>query len=127
MRIVTTPNFCKACTEGLWAALLRRVSLVDGLAVGCSPDGAERTLDLSLVPLAHLRAQPVDVDESYEITWTRDGREVGAWKNRTSVRDEGGVVGSYVVKVKYWTEEVRVDREGLTESFVGYDATTRCG
>ncbi|RPD74014.1 hypothetical protein L226DRAFT_535904 [Lentinus tigrinus ALCF2SS1-7] len=125
MRIVTTPNFCKACTEGLWYALLRRVTLIDDLAVGCSPAG-ERTLDLNLVPLAHLREWPVGVEESYEVTWARDGIEVPEWKNQTSVADEGGALGSYAVKVKYWTEEVRVDPDGLLESEAAYVATTRC-
>ena len=125
MRIVTTPNFCKACTEGLWHALLRRVTLIDELTVGCS-DSGERTLDLGLVPLAHLRERPVDVQESYEVTWVRDGEEVPEWKNLTSVADEGGALGSYAVKVKYWTEEVRVDPDALLESEAAYVATTRC-
>ncbi|KAI0718188.1 IgA peptidase M64-domain-containing protein [Cerioporus squamosus] len=126
MRIVTTPNFCKACTEGLWHALLRRVTLIDSLVVGCSAASGERTLDLALVPLAHLRARPVGVAESYEVTWARDGVEVPEWKNRTSVADAGDALGSYVVKVRYWTEEVKVDVDGLLESEAAYVATTRC-
>ncbi|TFK93297.1 hypothetical protein K466DRAFT_478926 [Polyporus arcularius HHB13444] len=125
MRIVTTPNFCKACTEGLWHALLRRVTLIDSLAVGCSASG-ERTLDLTLVPLAHLREQPVDVDESYEVTWVRDGVEVREWTNQTSVTDAGDAFGSYAAKVRYWTEEVRVDADGLLESEVAYVVMTPC-
>ena len=125
MRIVTTPNFCKVCTEGLWHALLQRVTLIDELTVGCS-DSGERTLDLSLVPLAHLRSRPVDVAESYEVTWVRNGVEILEWKNETSVTDAGSVLGTYVVQVKYWTEEVRVDEDGLLESEVEYVATARC-
>ncbi|KAE9396150.1 hypothetical protein BT96DRAFT_119349 [Gymnopus androsaceus JB14] len=35
MRVVTTPNFCSVCLEGLWHALLGegRVKLIDGLVV----------------------------------------------------------------------------------------------
>ncbi|RPD56113.1 hypothetical protein L226DRAFT_509855 [Lentinus tigrinus ALCF2SS1-7] len=128
MRLVTTPNFCKVCTEGLWHALLRRVTLIDTLTVGCAPSGpsGERTLDLALVPLAHLRARPVDVEESYEVTWVRDGVEVREWKNQTSVVDAGDALGSYAVQVRYWTEEVRVDPDRLLESEVEYVVTTRC-
>ncbi|KAI0770580.1 IgA peptidase M64-domain-containing protein [Fomes fomentarius] len=125
MRIVTTPNFCKACLEGLWHALLRRVALIDDLIVGCSPAG-ERTLDLALVPLAHLRTDPVDVEESYEITWMKDGVEVEEFKNQTRLVDDGGAMGSYAVKVQYRTEEVRVDPDGLLEESAAIDVTTRC-
>ena len=76
--------------------------------------------------LAHLRSRPVDVQESYEVTWVRDGVEIPEWKNLTSVADEGGALGSYAVKVKYWTEEVRVDPDALLESEAAYVAATRC-
>ena len=125
MRIVTTPDFCKACLEGLWYALLRRVTLIDDVSVGCSSDG-ERVLDLDLVPLAHLRTYSVDVEESYEITWTKDGMEVPEFKNSTTLVDDGGALGSYVVKVQYHTEEVRVDKERLLESYAAAVVTTKC-
>ena len=125
MRIVTTPNFCKVCMEGLWHALLQRVTLIDTLTVGCASSG-ERTLDLNLVPLAHLRERPVGVEESYEVTWMRDWMEVPQWKNQTSVTDAGGVLGTYGAQVRYWTEEVRVDVDGLLESEVEYVVTTGC-
>ncbi|KAH9932711.1 IgA peptidase M64-domain-containing protein [Epithele typhae] len=131
MRIVTTPDFCKSCTEGLWHALLRRVSLVDGLAVGCASlaraAAPSRVLDLALVPLAHLRAAPVGVDEALIITWTRDGVEVPEFANATRFVDDGGAVGSYAVRVRYATEEVRVDPDGLLEATAAVVVTTRCG
>ncbi|KAK7689832.1 hypothetical protein QCA50_006471 [Cerrena zonata] len=60
MRIVTTPNFCKACLEGLWHSLLRRVDLIDDIVTDCEiapgfPTTWKRTLDLKLVPLAQFR------------------------------------------------------------------------
>ncbi len=131
MRIVTTPNFCRACVEGLWYALLRRVALVDDLAPSClepaeSQSKRQRALDLALVPLAHLRDTPVDVKEGYAITWVKDGIEVPAFANQTRLIDDGDAVGSYAVKVRYWTEEVRVDPEGLLESVAAVTVTTRC-
>ncbi|KAI8986267.1 IgA peptidase M64-domain-containing protein [Trametes punicea] len=130
MRIVTTPNFCKACTEGLWHALLRRVSLIDDLELGCEQDGAgawKRTLELSLVPLAHLRENPVDVQESYSITWLRNGEAIQEFANKTKLVDDGDAVGSYVAHVQYTTEEVRVDKDGLLASTAALFVTTRCG
>ena len=134
MRIVTTPDFCKSCTEGLWHALLRRVSLIDGLDIGCAPSDPARpdsklarTLDLQLVPLAHLRDAPVGVEEGLEITWVKNGQEVPAFANRTRVVDNGDSMGSYAVKVRYWTEEVRVDPDGLLEDAAAVVVTTRCG
>lgn len=115
MRLVTTPNFCRVCVEALWHALLRRVSLIDGLVPSCSPSGA-RTLDLALVPLAQFRDREnlVGVREGYEVKWTKDGVEVPEWKNMTKVVDDGEAVGVYEARVRYWTEEVRVDRDRST-------------
>ncbi len=131
MRIVTTPNFCKSCTEGLWHALLHRVDPIDALQPSCTRDASSgapvRTLALSLVPLAHLREQPVDVAESYTITWTKDGAVVGAFANQTTLVDAGDAVGSYAVHVQYATEEVRVDRGGLLTSTAAVFVGTRCG
>ncbi|KAI0824018.1 IgA peptidase M64-domain-containing protein [Trametes gibbosa] len=132
MRIVTTPNFCKSCLEGLWHALLRRVSLIDDLRPTCTPSvsqpgTSERTLDLSLVPLAHLRAHPVGVEESYTITWFKDGAIVEAFANQTRLVDDGDAVGSYAVHVQYATEEVRVDKDGLLESTGAVFVGSTCG
>ncbi|KAI0630008.1 IgA peptidase M64-domain-containing protein [Trametes polyzona] len=130
MRIVTTPNFCRSCTEGLWHALLRRVDLIDDLRPGCALDAASgarvRTLDLELVPLAHLRDHPVGVEESYAITWLKDGTVLEEYANRTRVMDEGDAVGNYVVQVRYATEEVRKDRDGLLASTASVFVGTRC-
>ena len=129
MRIVTTPDFCKPCTEGLWHALLRRVDLIDDLEVGCEKDAASdwaRTLELSLVPLAHLRENPVDVAESYTITWMKDGEVVTEFMNQTKLVDDGNAVGSYMVHVQYTTEEVRVDKDGLLTSTAASFVGTRC-
>ncbi|KAL1946047.1 hypothetical protein VTO73DRAFT_15174 [Trametes versicolor] len=130
MRIVTTPNFCKSCTEGLWHALLHRVDPIDDLQPGCTRDASgnsARTLELSLVPLAHLREHPVDVAESYTITWSKDGAVVEAFANETTLVDEPDAVGSYAVHVQYTTEEVRVDPRGLLTSTAAVFVGTRCG
>ncbi|KAK6992530.1 hypothetical protein R3P38DRAFT_3225605 [Favolaschia claudopus] len=86
MRQVTTPNFCKACIEGLWLALLRNVSLIDDI-------------DASSV---------ADLGESYTVTWRKDGQAIDKFTNST----EGEVgSGQYAIEVQYATNEVRVDRD----------------
>ncbi|KAH9850218.1 IgA peptidase M64-domain-containing protein [Lenzites betulinus] len=132
MRIVTTPNFCKPCLEGLWHALLRRVDLIEDLRPACAPSASAsgasvRTLDLSLVPLAHLREHPVGVEESYTITWLKDGAVVEAFANQTRLEDAGDAMGSYVVRVQYATEEVRVDKDELLSSTAAVFVGSTCG
>ncbi|KAI0351405.1 hypothetical protein OH77DRAFT_1429702 [Trametes cingulata] len=129
MRIVTTPNFCKSCTEGLWYALLRRVNLIDDLQPRCETVESGklmRTLELSLVPLAQFRESPVDVAESYTITWMKDGEILPDFANKTTLVDDGDAVGSYVVNVQYATEEVRVDNDGLLSSTAASFVSTVC-
>lgn len=117
MRAVTKPNFCKVCLEGLWLSLLKRVDLIDDIQTSCSRDASDAlhtTLDLKLVPLADFRDDPVDVKESIEISWAKDGLNIAACANTThcTVYNEDAV-GSYGVTVSFETEEVRVDADGL--------------
>ncbi|KAJ6451612.1 IgA peptidase M64-domain-containing protein [Mycena sanguinolenta] len=122
MRQVTTPNFCKACIEGLWLALLQDVSLIDSFDVAaCSSSLSSVTamdtkpkltmLRLRLVPLAHLRTvlAPPEVTESYSITWSKDGEVLPNLANKTEVHVGPG---RYAVDVQYKTSEVQIDREG---------------
>ncbi len=64
--------------------------------------------------------------ESYEITWVKDRVEVMEFKSQTRLVDDGRAVGSYVVKVQYRTEEVRVNLDGLLQKSAAIDMTTRC-
>ncbi|KAF7365538.1 hypothetical protein MVEN_00427000 [Mycena venus] len=113
MRQVTTPNFCKACIEGLWLALLRDVDLIDDIEASClSSPPPSTTLALHLVPLAQFRAATVQsLEESYTITWTNltDGQVLEELANKTEVQVGKG---RYGIEVLYRTNEVRVDREG---------------
>jgi hypothetical protein len=124
MRQVTTPNFCKACLEGLWLALLRNISLIDAVEESCSPAGVLTTLTLRLVPLAQFRAAAVQgLNESYSVTWTKDGRALEDLANKTEV--EVGP-GRYVVEVKYTTSEVRVDRDNVLNARMEYAVEGGC-
>lgn len=121
MRIVTTPDFCKVCTEGLWYALLKRVDLIDDVDDTCAHDAATgkwtRSLAVDLLPLAQFRNPVVSHAESYTITWSKDGKVLDAFTNKTrlSAYDEDSL-GVYTVKVTFSTEEVRVDKDGLLSS-----------
>ncbi|KAI0315587.1 IgA peptidase M64-domain-containing protein [Amylostereum chailletii] len=148
MRIVDQPNFCRACVEGLWHALLSRVDLIESLGVECVPappddrdDGAHadgamgregrwtRALNASLLPLAGLRAvgEARGGQEAYAIAWTRDGNAVEAFANATYVvLEEGQDRGRFEVAVEFLTEEVRVDPEGLLKSTRFVDITSGC-
>ena len=118
MRIVTTPDFCKVCTEDLWLKLLKRVDLIDNINFGC-PDAQSKShaVSLELVPLAELRDAPVSQKESWAITWYKDGKVVEAFTNKTSVDVDDNDAGSlYTVDVQFFTEEIRVDKERLSAS-----------
>ncbi|KAJ7646200.1 IgA peptidase M64-domain-containing protein [Mycena rosella] len=127
MRIITTPNFCSACLEGLWLKLLRDVSLIDALDESCVPSApGASTLTLRLVPLAHLRTAAVaGLADSYTITWAKDGVVLPAWTNQTRVAPAHP--GTYVVHVEYATPEVRADPDGLLAAAMEYTVSGTCG
>ncbi|KAF8143807.1 IgA peptidase M64-domain-containing protein [Mycena galopus ATCC 62051] len=116
-RQVPIPNFCKACLEGLWLALLKDISLIDGIDESCAAttmaSSSSTTLTLHLVPLAQFRAAGAvhGMNESYTVTWRdlKDGRVLEKLANKTEVAVGPG---RYGVEVKYATSEVRLDREG---------------
>ena len=140
MRVVTTPNFCKACLEGLWHSLLRRVDFIDDVLPGCRispgyPTSWKRTLDLKLVPLAQFREAPdlslaKQFKESYSITWSKDGDVLEHFNDQTHIEvddTDGDGVGVYSIEVKFRTEEVRVDPQGLLISSGDFNVGERCG
>ncbi|TFY63568.1 hypothetical protein EVJ58_g3172 [Rhodofomes roseus] len=129
MRIVTTPNFCKVCLEGLWLALLRRVDLIDDMHASCIRKGREwtRRIELDLVPLGQFRKEPVDVKESYSIVWMKDGQMLEQFTDEKTVEiADGDAAGVYTAHVQYLTEEVRVDKAGLTKSQREYRVAGSC-
>ncbi|KAJ6460434.1 IgA peptidase M64-domain-containing protein [Mycena vulgaris] len=123
MRVVTTPNFCKACLEGLWLQLLRGVSLIDAIDETCTPGAPGSTLTLRLVPLAQFRAAIAGVDDSYTVTWSKDGTVLSEWANRTVV---AAGPGAYAVSVKYATTEVRVDPDDVLSAHTEHTVSGNC-
>lgn len=145
MRVVTSPNFCKACIEGLWLSLLKRVTLIDNMTESCTRvtpsngwDNWVKSFTVDLVPLAHLRLagslagnkheiNEIINNEAYSITWTKDGVVMEDFTNQTffNIFDHHSL-GKYTVSVQFYTDEVRVDKDGLLKSSLDYDVTTRC-
>ncbi|TRM65431.1 IgA peptidase M64-domain-containing protein [Schizophyllum amplum] len=126
MRQVTTPNYCNVCLEGMWNNLLAEISLIDGVNETCS--GSTKTVKVALVPLAQLRTDPIDAEESLTIAWKKDGAAIASAANQTSVALDGeDAVGVYTVAVWYETSEVRtMDDEAYFSANATYEVTTAC-
>jgi hypothetical protein len=137
MRLVTYPNLCKACLEGLWLSLLRRVNLIDDVREECiwtpapSPSTSGlwiRRLEIKLVPLAQFRLEPVSATETLTITWSKDGQVLESLSNKTRIDIDGRVsTGTFRVDVKFATDEVRKDPDRRLTSIGEYTITMRCG
>lgn len=135
MRIVTTPNFCKVCLEGLWLSLLKRIDLIDGLTESCVRNTGTRwfkSLNLDLIALAHLRETLDDEsfgspNEAYSITWKKDGKILDIFQDQTYISLlDTEAVGKYSIHVQFQTDEVRFDGEGLLTSVREYEISLRC-
>ncbi|KAF8631042.1 hypothetical protein AX15_002650 [Amanita polypyramis BW_CC] len=138
MRAVTTPNFCKVCLEELWLSLLRRVDFVDDIEEDCHLRVAEdnvpavwvKMIVARLIPLAHLRedVQAFLHKESYSITWYKDGRILDKFTNKTELEiDNNQIPANYTLLVRFSTDEVRRDRDGVLEKRKDIKVTERCG
>jgi len=78
-------------------------------------------------PSCRIQRRSVDIDESFTIYWTKDGVRLDAFANKTNIIvEDDDAVGSYVVDVKYTTEEVRVDSAGLLTAKVEHVVKDRC-
>jgi len=135
MRVVTSPDFCKVCTEKLWLYLLERVDFIEDISESCvqHPSGSglsspwSKVIDLHLLPLAHLRKTLVSPDESYTIAWKKDGHLLPQFTNKTRIKmDNESAIGRYTIQVKFATEEIRLKSKKLV-SGVHYTVTTKCG
>jgi hypothetical protein len=135
MRDVKKVDFCKVCMEGLWLSLLRQVNLLEEVREGCQwlfdpkwPDGRwQKTLDIVLVPLAQFREDSIDTTESYTIIWRKDSKILPEFTNKTRILlDDDISLGTYKIEVKFATEEVRVDSDGLLKMVSEYTVEDRC-
>jgi hypothetical protein len=112
MRLVTSPNFCSVCLEGLWLALARRVSLIEDIEVGPCASSGTRTLRIFLVPLAEQREGMPIPGERYIVKWFKDGEYLPEWDDLITVQIASYEVGTFAVQVTFSTLEVREDPRG---------------
>jgi len=138
MRVVTSPNLCKVCTEGLWLSLLHRVDFIDDVISGCKPSPSWpsewlRTIDLQLIPLAQLRrfsnssSPNLDLKESYSITWSKNGQVLDQFQDQTHLEvDDVDGPGVYSIDVVFSTDEVRFDPEGLLTTGGEFNVLGHC-
>lgn len=112
MRTMHSVDFCDACIEGLWLSLLRPLSLIEDVTQVARPDGS-KNVTVELLPLAQFREIPRKT-ENYTILWYgADGKTVlGQWTNQTSAIIDKNAA-SFEVEVRFRTEQVRVDSDGL--------------
>jgi len=124
MRLVTSPNFCAACTEGLWLSLFRRVKIVDSFVGTCHPpdehsDQHHKIMELKLLSLAQFRnASVLDniPKESYKITYSRfpGGEPLPEFQNSSSfVMNDDEVRTWFQIEIEFHSDEVRRDPDRL--------------
>jgi hypothetical protein len=88
----------------------------------------KKTLELSLIPLAHFRSGPTSVTESYTIIWIKDGRVLETFTNKTLLElDNEDALGTYTLDVKFSTDEVKKDTDGVLTAGGEYTVTDECG
>ncbi|KAK1227749.1 hypothetical protein PQX77_009220 [Marasmius sp. AFHP31] len=126
MRIVTTPNFCKVCLEGLWLALLKRLSLIDTIVIRC--DGDNTALEATFIPLAEYRPEADRIEgEEYTVTWSKDGEVLSDFTNKTKVVfPPERALGRYKLEVGLVTPEVVLDKEGVLNGVVEFEVSKTC-
>lgn len=113
MRGAFSVDFCSACIEGLWLSLLSPLSLIDNVTQVAQSDGSTN-VTLDLLPLAQFRTVPNPHEEGYTILWYGADESVvlEQWTNSTSALI-GSNTTEFGVEVKFWTEQVRVDSDGV--------------
>lgn len=115
MRNMTSHHFCDVCKECLWTELMARISLIDKLERVCGSDFT--TINLSLLKLGIFREQVVEgLIESYEIKWIRNGVEAAEFRNMLNVTISKQHSGEWVVFVKLYSSQVRVDWHNVLEA-----------
>ncbi|KAK7054349.1 hypothetical protein VNI00_003543 [Paramarasmius palmivorus] len=124
MRIVTTPNFCEVCLEGLWHALLQRLTLIDNVSIRC--EGENTSLEADIIPLAQFREGGILKGETYTITWSKDGELLDFTNKTSAIIPPERALGRYLLEVELTTPEVKLDREGHLKSRLEFEVSQTC-
>lgn len=113
MRSIYSPNYCYACLEGMWLALLTPLSFIDNVTQTTLPDGSTQA-SLDLLPLAQFREIPIPHQEAYTILWYGADRNVvlEEWTNQTTAQFAPRV-REFGVEVRFSSDQIRVDEDGI--------------
>lgn len=131
MRLVTTPNFCSVCIEGLWLEMAKRINLIDSIQTGCAlkaPGHAKRFVELKLLSLAQFRDDVSFAEkrsEAYIIEWSKDGQVLPDFTNQTII-DMENTTGNFSVQVRFVTDEVRLDDKGYLTAKASIEVKGNC-
>eukprot|EP00659_Diplonema_papillatum_P012014 gene12014-18558_t len=72
MRNMSSPHFCKACTEGMWWQFFNRISGIDAIHTRRSGDSVHVAVDM--IPLGQFRQPPdATLHDEYTIEWEHNG------------------------------------------------------
>ena len=138
MRIVTTPDFCSPCKEGLWLSLFTSISHLEGFAGECheaddSIDEPYMTIDMTLLPMGQFRVGDGNPPEGefYSIAWTRNEVPWPEFANMTGVivRDsESSETETLFITmdIELHTKEVRSDPDGLLKAGFYFATQGKC-
>ncbi|KAI1427316.1 IgA peptidase M64-domain-containing protein [Xylaria sp. FL1777] len=123
MRSIYSPNYCYACLEGMWLALLTPLSLIDNITQTALPDGSTQ-VSLDLLPLAQFREIPIPHREAYTILWYGTDRHavLEEWTNQTTAKFAPRV-REFGVEVRFSSEQIRVDKDGILTQRERYTVT----
>jgi len=124
MRLVTSPNFCSPCIEGLWLSLFRRVGLIDTFGGAAHPpddhlDKNHTVITLGFLSLGQFRGQDQDEDPDLEspkehvsVTYSKleDEKKYPEFQDSSEFVIKEEDYGKWFrADVQFHTEEVRND------------------
>ncbi|KAJ3330249.1 hypothetical protein HDU91_003638, partial [Kappamyces sp. JEL0680] len=112
MRNMSSSSFCPICIEGLWLNLLKRLSFIDGIRQDCS--GSKPKVHLDVLPLAQFRPDAHRFNETYIVSWYRDGTQMAKYDNQFDIKLPSSATDhSWSVRVQFLSSEIRAESDFL--------------
>lgn len=121
MRVVTSPDFCKVCIEGLWLSVLKGLAFIDDVKMNKTDQG-EVEVDLDLIPLAQF-SNGERPNEAYTIKWFDEKGVLMEDKTNQTYAILDAATSSFSVEIKFWTEQVRLDKENILTKRLNFTVT----
>lgn len=118
MRLVTSPDFCNVCLEGLWLSLLSRITLIDDVIVNLHESSPVLVIEIIPIPLGQFRSEIPPNGEVYSIDWTKDDILLVQYSNMTRAVIQQNIYGTWRINLNLHTPDVRRDTNRLLQSDV---------